>query len=164
MRQLEIAVFVPGRGAQETYDVLCDFERYPELSPEVRSVVLETKDGESYSTWETTFRGGLLRWRERDSFDPETNTIGFVQTEGDIEHFSGWWKVAGQDGGSGVRFWAQFDMGIPSLSEIIDPIAEQALRENILAILRGLFGPAVAMQPEAGRDHAAGALIEGSHA
>jgi|SRR6185312_2236013 len=154
MRQLEIAAFVPDRGVKEAYDILRDFKRYPEYSPEVRSVVIETSNGESYSTWETTFRGGLLRWKERDTFDPETNTLGFVQTEGDIDHFSGWWKVAGENGGSHVRFWAQFDMGIPSLSEIIDPIAEQALRENIIAILRGLFGSQVAILPEAGRESA----------
>lgn len=145
MKELEIAALVPGRGVRETYDVLCDFQRYPDCSPEVRSVVIESDGGDSYSTWETTFRGGLLRWKEKDLFDPETNTIGFVQTEGDIEHFSGWWKIAGDGGDSRVRFWAQFDMGIPSLSEIIDPIAEQALRENIVAILRGLFGPGIAI-------------------
>lgn len=147
MRQLEIAVLVPDRGVQETYDILCDFKRYPDCTPEVRSVVIESDHGESYSTWETTFRGGMLRWKERDSFDPASSTIGFVQTEGDIEHFSGWWKIAGENGGSRVRFWAQFDMGIPSLSEIIDPIAEQALHENVIAILRGLFGSGVALLP-----------------
>ena len=39
-----------------------------------------------------------------------------------------------------LRFAASFDMGIPALSSIIDPIAEQALRENIVAIIKGLFG------------------------
>ncbi len=149
MRQLEIGVIVPGCGVKETYDILCNFERYPDHSPEVRSVVIESNNGDRFSTWETTFRNGLLRWKERDVFDPETNTISFEQTEGDIEHFSGWWKIAGENGGSTVRFWAQFDMGIPSLSNIIDPIAEQALRENIIAILQGLFGPGVTVLPAA---------------
>jgi len=149
MRQLEIHVMVPGHGVKETYDILCNFERYPDHSPEVRSVLIESNNGDRFSTWETTFRNGLLRWKERDMFDPETNTISFEQTEGDIEHFSGWWKIAGENGGSTVRFWAQFDMGIPSLSNIIDPIAEQALRENIIAILKGLFGPGVTVLPAA---------------
>jgi len=140
MREVEIGVIVPSHGVKEAFDILCDFERYPDCSPEVRSVVIESNNGERFSTWETTFRNGLLRWRERDVFDHESNTISFVQTEGDIEHFSGWWKIAGENGGSKVRFWAQFDMGVPSLSNIIDPIAEQALRENIIAILQGLFG------------------------
>jgi len=150
MRQLEIDAIVPGRGVKETYDVLCDFKRYPEHSPAVRSVVIEAANGESFSTWETNFRGGILRWKERDMFDPVANTIGFEQTEGDIENFSGRWKIAGENGDSTVRFSAQFDMGIPSLSNIIDPIAEQALRENIIAILQGLFGSGVTVLPAAG--------------
>ncbi|MDP9360386.1 MAG: aromatase/cyclase [Acidobacteriota bacterium] len=150
MRELAIEVMVPDRKVEEVYEILCDFKRYPDYTPEVRSVTLESSGGEHFSTWETTFRGGILRWRERDSFDPVTNTIGFEQTEGDIEQFSGWWKIDGENGGSSVRFRAQFDMGIPSLSDIIDPIAEQALRENIIAILRGLFGPQVVVLPAAG--------------
>ena len=150
MRELEIGVIVPDHGVKEAYDILCDFERYPDYSPEVRSVVIESNNGQQFSTWETTFRGGLLRWTERDMFDPASNTIAFEQTQGDIEHFSGWWKIADENGGSSVRFWAQFDMGIPSLASIIDPIAEQALRENIIAILQGLFGPTVELLPEAG--------------
>jgi ribosome-associated toxin RatA of RatAB toxin-antitoxin module len=150
MKQLEIAVIVPDHGVKETYDILCNFERYPDHSPEVRSVVIESNNGDRYSTWETTFRNGILRWKERDMFDPESNTIAFEQTEGDIEHFSGWWKIADEGAGCKVRFWAQFDMGVPSLSHIIDPIAEQALRENIIAILQGLFGPGVTVLPAAG--------------
>jgi ribosome-associated toxin RatA of RatAB toxin-antitoxin module len=151
MRELAIEIMVPDRPAAEVYAILCDFERYPHHTPEVRSVTRETSDGEHFSTWETTFRDGILRWRERDSFDPVTNTIGFEQTDGDIEHFSGWWKIDGENGSSSVRFNAKFDMGIPSLSDIIEPIAEQALRDNIVAILRGLFGPqVVVVQPAAG--------------
>lgn len=150
MRELAIEIMVPDRPAEEVYEILCDFESYPNCTPEVRNVTRDMSEGEHFSTWETTFRDGILRWRERDSFDPVTGTIGFEQTEGDIEHFSGWWKINGENGGSSVRFQAQFDMGIPSLANIIDPIAEQALRENIIAILRGLFGPQVVVIPAAG--------------
>ena len=150
MRELAIDIMVPDRPAHEVYEILCDFERYPDYTPEVRSVTRDSSDGEHFSTWETTFRGGILRWRERDSFDPATNTIGFEQTEGDIEKFFGWWKIDGENGSCNVRFQAQFDMGIPSLSDIIEPIAEQALRDNIVAILRGLFGPQVVVLPAAG--------------
>ena len=147
MRHLEVAVIVPDRDVKQTYEVLCDFERYPDYSPEVRSVSVEANNGHKVSSWETDFRGGILRWREIDTFDPDAGTIGFEQIEGDIEHFSGRWMIAGEGTGSLIRFSAQFDMGIPSLSSIIDPIAEQALRENIIAILKGLFGPAVEILP-----------------
>jgi hypothetical protein len=42
-----------------------------------------------------------------------------------------------------VVFTASFDLGMPSLAGIIDPIAEHTLRENMCSILRGLLGPGV---------------------
>jgi hypothetical protein len=39
-----------------------------------------------------------------------------------------------------VTFDAELDMGIPSLAAIIDPIARNALRDNVLLILTGLLG------------------------
>ena len=92
------------------------------------------------SSWETNFRNGILRWSEIDVLDPATLTIAFQQTEGDIDLFLGHWKVKPFGEGAVIDFFAQFDMGMPSLSHILDPIAEQALRENIIAILQGLFG------------------------
>lgn len=148
MRKLDISVIVPDMDSKAAYKILCDFERYPDYSSAVRSVVVESNNGDVFSTWETTFRGGLLRWREKDIFNPELATIGFEQTEGDPEHFSGSWKISNEGAGCcRIHFWAQFDMGIPSLSDIIDPIAEQALRENIIAILGGLYGNKVRVDP-----------------
>ncbi len=155
MRHMEVAALVTDRSAAEIYETLCDFERYPQLSPEVRSVNIHSSgDGQMLSTWETNFRRGILRWVERDYFDPAARTIDFEQVEGDIEHFSGRWSVETQPEGSLVRFRANFDMGIPDLSSIIDPIAEQALQENIVAIIKGLFGLNVDILPDASQERA----------
>ena len=43
-------------------------------------------------------------------------------------------------GGSSITFRAEFDLGIPSLASIIDPVAQSTLRSNILRILTGLLG------------------------
>jgi ribosome-associated toxin RatA of RatAB toxin-antitoxin module len=153
MRHLEVAARVLDRSTAQIYETLCDFERYPEHSPEVRSVLINSSgDGQMLSTWETNFRGGILRWMEKDYFDPAALTIVFEQVEGDIEHFSGRWSVEPQPEGGLVRFNASFDMGIPALSNIIDPIAEQALRENIVAIIRGLFGLNVDLLPNSSQE------------
>ena len=45
---------------------------------------------------------------------------------------------AGQD--ARVVFTAEFDLCMPSIADLINPIAERALRENLEAILRGLLG------------------------
>jgi ribosome-associated toxin RatA of RatAB toxin-antitoxin module len=88
-----------------------------------------------------------MSWTEEDVFDPSNYTISFNQIEGDVEHFSGQWKVQNQEDDCLILFLAEFDMGIPSLSQILDPIAIQALQENITAIIRGLFGEEVEFLP-----------------
>ena len=37
-----------------------------------------------------------------------------------------------------MRFSVDFDLGMPTLAPMIDPIAESTLRENVVAIVRGL--------------------------
>lgn len=141
MHSVEIRARIHNRTREQIYATLCDFERYPELSPAVRQVTIDlTEEGQMTSSWETNFREGILRWQEQDFFDPAAGTIVFQQTQGDIDHFSGKWEVSALNGGGLISFNAKFDMGIPSLSNILDPIAEQALRENIITIIQGLFG------------------------
>src|SRR3712207_2596853 len=99
MREMEVRACVRGRSAAEVYAVLSDFEHYPEHCPSVRSVEVEAVgDDEVLSTWVTTFRGGVLRWVERDVFNPAEGTIYFEQTQGDIKSFNGWWKVEALEG------------------------------------------------------------------
>lgn len=125
--------------ATEVFTLLADFDAYPHHSQVVRSVVIQEKgQSHSISDWEVNFRQGILRWTERDVFDPVGLTIVFNQLKGDAAHFAGAWSLAQAGSDCRVEFQAEFDMGIPSLQEIIEPIAENALRENIEAILSGL--------------------------
>ncbi|HEV8638517.1 MAG TPA: SRPBCC family protein [Chloroflexota bacterium] len=140
MRHVEIELAAPGRGAAGVYRILCDFERYPEHTDAVRSVrIAHGGDGRLLSSWEVFFRGGILRWTEEDSFDPAGRAIRFRQTEGDLDHFVGAWEVAEGPDGCVIRFVADFDLGIPALSALLEPIAERALREAIGAIVAGLL-------------------------
>lgn len=140
MRHVEVHAIATGRTAVEIFPILCDFDLYQKHSDAVRNVtIVKAMDGRSVSKWEVNFRQGILRWTEEDHFDHEALSIRFQQTEGDAEHFSGQWLLSDTEKGCVVRFMADFDMGIPSLSEIIDPIAEQALQENIQSILKGVL-------------------------
>ena len=94
------------------------------------------------STWEVTFRAGLLRWTEEDTFDPGALSITFRQLEGDAAVFDGSWKCAEAAQGSEIVFYARLDMGIPSLADALEPIAARTLIDNIVSIVRGLFGTA----------------------
>jgi ribosome-associated toxin RatA of RatAB toxin-antitoxin module len=143
MRIVRLRLHVPDKSASDVYATLADFERYPELSDAVRSVaVTEVSENLTVSRWEVTFRAGLLRWTEEDTFDPGALSITFRQLEGDIALFDGSWECVDVARGSEIVFSARLDMGIPSLADALEPIAARTLIDNIVSIVRGLFGTA----------------------
>jgi ribosome-associated toxin RatA of RatAB toxin-antitoxin module len=143
MRTVRLRLHVPHKSASEVYATLADFERYPELCDAVRSVaVTGVSENLTVSRWEVTFRAGLLRWTEEDTFDPAALSITFRQLEGDIALFDGSWECADAKQGSEIMFCARLDMGIPSLADALEPIAVRTLTDNIVSIVRGLVGSA----------------------
>jgi len=149
MRTIRLRLHVPGKPASDVYRTLADFEGYPELSDAVRSVaVTEVSENHTVSQWEVTFRAGLLRWTEQDTFDPGARTITFRQLEGDAAVFDGSWRCADAAPGSEITFSARLDMGIPSLADALEPIAVRTLTDNIVAIVRGLVGSAELLASE----------------
>jgi hypothetical protein len=143
MRTVRLRLLVPGRSARDVYATLSDFDRYPVLSEAVQHVtVTQVAANVTVSTWEVTFRSGLLRWTEEDRFDPAALTITFRQLEGDIAVFEGAWECVSTAAGSEIVFSARLDMGIPSLADALEPIAVRTLIDNTVSIVRGLVGPA----------------------
>ena len=143
MRSVRLRLHVPHKSASDVYAALADFERYPILCDAVRGVaVTEVSGNRTVSRWEVTFRAGLLRWTEEDTFDPGALSITFCQLEGDIAVFDGSWTCVDAAQGSEVLFSARLDMGIPSLADALEPIAARTLIDNIASIVRGLTGGA----------------------
>ena len=143
MRTIRLRLTVPNKPASDVYATVADFERYPDLSDAVRSVaVTEVSENLTVSSWEVTFRAGLLRWTEEDTFDPGALSITFRQLEGDAALFDGSWQCADAAQGSEIVFAARLDMGIPSLADALEPIAARTLIDNIVSIVRGLTGSA----------------------
>jgi len=143
MRSVRLRLHVPHKSASDVYATLADFERYPELSDAVKSVAItEVSDNVTVSRWEVTFRAGLLRWTEEDTFDPDALSITFRQLDGDIAVFDGSWRCSDAAQGSEIVFAARLDMGIPSLADALEPIAVRTMTDNIVAIVRGLVGRA----------------------
>ena len=143
MRTVRLRLHVPHKPASEVYATLADFERYPELCDAVQSVAITgVSENRTMSRWEVTFRAGLLRWTEEDTFDPGALSITFRQLDGDIAVFDGSWKCVDTTQGSEIMFSARLDMGIPSLADALEPIAVRTLIDNIASIVRGLVGSA----------------------
>jgi ribosome-associated toxin RatA of RatAB toxin-antitoxin module len=145
MRSVTIHLHARHISHEEAYTRISDFGRYPSMTDTVREVVVGDRDtdGSVESSWTVRFRNGLLQWTERDVLDPVTRTITFTQLKGDFHRFEGEWRIVPADGdGTVVVFEASFDLGMASLEAILDPIAEGALRNNILLIVQGLLGSA----------------------
>jgi ribosome-associated toxin RatA of RatAB toxin-antitoxin module len=127
--------------AERVLRLVTDFERWPQASDAVRSVDVERQaDGTEVSTWEVTFREGLLRWTERDWLELDRQRACFDLVGGDPHLFNGVWQVEPDESGSILTLDAEFDLGMPSLAHVLDPIAIEALEEAIESVLLGLFG------------------------
>ncbi|MEV6513394.1 SRPBCC family protein [Streptomyces sp. NPDC051642] len=138
---VRIEAIVPDGDATHVFDRVQDYERYTDHTDTVRSVTV-TPDGPDTveSAWEVRFRSGLLRWTERDVMDPVARRITFDQLTGDFASFAGTWDITQAGTDVSVLFTCEFDLGIPSLEPIINPVAMRALDESMGLILRGLLG------------------------
>ncbi|WP_327405452.1 SRPBCC family protein [Streptomyces sp. NBC_01288] len=138
---VRIEAIVPDGDATHVFDRVQDYERYTDHTDTVRSVTV-TPDGPDTveSAWEVHFRSGLLRWTERDVMDPVARRITFDQLTGDFASFAGTWDITQAGTDVSVLFTCEFDLGIPSLEPIINPVAMRALDESMGLILRGLLG------------------------
>jgi ribosome-associated toxin RatA of RatAB toxin-antitoxin module len=144
MPAVALTAAVPHRRPDDVFAAVADFAAYPQHTGAVRQVTVRTTgDGDLESDWEVNFRNGILAWTERDAVDPAGRKITFEQLDGDFALFTGSWTVEPDGDGAVVRFEATFDLGMPSLAPMVDPIAERTLIENIRAILGGLLGAAV---------------------
>ncbi|MFI1937049.1 type II toxin-antitoxin system RatA family toxin [Streptomyces purpureus] len=154
MRHVTVTVTAPDLTPDAAYRRICDFGRYPELTDTVRNVVVHPPraDGSTVSEWTVSFRDGLMRWTERDVFHEQELTLSFEQLSGDFETFEGSWRCEVAGGGTLVTFEAAFDLGMPTLAAILDPVAESTLRSNVEWILRGLLGAVTAELAGAAHD------------
>ncbi|MFE9423195.1 type II toxin-antitoxin system RatA family toxin [Kitasatospora sp. NPDC006697] len=141
---IRVEGLLSGRDADEVFDRIRDFERYADHTDAVREVtVTADRAGTVDSAWAVNFRGGVLRWTERDVIDAAARTIAFEQLTGDFARFVGSWDVRPTGDRIAVLFSCEFDLGIPSLEPIINPVAMRALIDSIGRILRGLLGEGI---------------------
>jgi ribosome-associated toxin RatA of RatAB toxin-antitoxin module len=135
---LEIAIEAP---LQKVWETVIDVEGYPEMMDHVRSVRLVGQPGGRVrrAEWSVLLQGSILEWLEEDHLDPEAGTISFRQVSGDLEFFDGGWRLS-PDGAARtiVAFEVAFDIGIPSLANMLNPVAERALRENCTKMLEAI--------------------------
>ncbi|MDT0436578.1 MULTISPECIES: type II toxin-antitoxin system RatA family toxin [Streptomyces] len=118
-----------------------DVERYPDCMESVDSVVVTERPDDRHRTtaWSVRLGGSLLHWTEAEVIDHAARRFSFEQVSGDLGRFVGHWAVRAEpDGGSTVSLHVDFDIGIPLLAEMLNPVAADALRENAAQMLAAL--------------------------
>jgi Polyketide cyclase / dehydrase and lipid transport len=144
MARVLVIVTTAERDARTALGRVANYRNWPPASDTIRSVqVQEDGDGTSVSTWEVTFRGGLMRWSERDRLDLDALEHSFELIEGDPHGFAGTWRAEPTETGCLLTMDAMFDLGMPSLSHVLDPIAVEALEDAVADVVRNLFGASV---------------------
>ena len=115
-----------------------DVEAYPQFMDNVRSVeIVDGGDGTTRTTrWSTLLKGSVLEWTEVETIDDGALWIEFHQLDGDLDLFDGHWQLtAVSDRETRVELSVAFEIGIPLLAEMLNPVATRALKGNSESML-----------------------------
>ncbi|MFE9250410.1 SRPBCC family protein [Streptomyces sp. NPDC007088] len=136
--EVDLHIAVPPAAA---WAAVVDVEAFPGRMAAVESVTVLARPRPRRRTtaWSVRLSGSVLRWIEDEVIDEAARRFDFRQTSGDLAAFTGHWGVtAGPDGGSTVSLHVDFDIGIPLLADLLNPVAAEALRENAGQMLAAL--------------------------
>lgn len=126
---------------ERVWETVVDIESYQDSMDTVRSVRLveDDDDGRRRAAWSVLLKGSILEWEEEEHLDHGRHTVVFKQIRGDLEHFDGqWWLEELGWAQTKVVFEVEFEIGIPMLADMLNPVAQRSLQENCTEILRGI--------------------------
>jgi ribosome-associated toxin RatA of RatAB toxin-antitoxin module len=133
--------------AARVWEVVTAIERYPDSMDSVRWVkIIDGSDPLARrSGWSVLLKGSILEWEEAERLDPDNLVMAFHQVTGDMEIFEGEWRVTPiDDERTNVKLHTSFEIGIPLLADMLNPVAERSLRANSREMLLGIERDAVA--------------------
>ncbi|ARZ72340.1 SRPBCC family protein [Streptomyces sp. HU2014] len=128
--EVKLPIKAPAADAWKAVTRLEDYAAYMENVESV-TVLGETAAGTRTSEWSVLLKGSVLEWVEEDELDEDKRVMTFTQVSGDLDEFKGYWQVEDRgDGTAVVVFSVDFEIGIPLLADMLNPVATRALREN----------------------------------
>ncbi|MEU4559557.1 SRPBCC family protein [Actinoplanes sp. NPDC023936] len=134
--------------ADRVWTALLDTESFASYMEEVSEIRIVESDGDRrLSDWAVLLKGSLLEWQEEELIDRDRRRIEFRQTEGDLAYFFGHWQVTEHEQGCTVELRVEFDIGIPLMAEMLNPVAARALEDNSRRILGQLGERAAVTHP-----------------
>lgn len=135
---VETAILING-SPKEAYTIAKDMEQYPQFMENVKEIKVQERLADSTITaWVTDVDGRILKWREKDIFDDDNLHISYNQIDGDLKKFAGEWLFAKTNTGTEVKLTVDFELGIPMISGLINPLLIKKTRSNCQAMLLGI--------------------------
>jgi ribosome-associated toxin RatA of RatAB toxin-antitoxin module len=135
--RVEQAVAAP---LETVWGVIRDVEARTRLMGGTSSVeVRETGPGYRVTAREAEMKGCLMRWTEREEIDDERHRLETHLLDGDLAVMDGRWQLDRlADGTVNVSLTVTFDIGVPELSDMLDPVAERAIHDSSARMLLSL--------------------------
>lgn len=131
---------------ERVWETLLDLESYEESMDNVRWTRLVGDDNERTrrAEWSVLLKGSILEWEEEERLDHDAYKVVFKQLRGDLEFFDGhWWLEELGPNETRAHFEVVFEIGIPMLAEMLNPVAQRSLQESCLEMLQGIERTAV---------------------
>ncbi len=131
---------------ERVWETVLDVESYPASMENVRWVEIRDRKGPQlrHTAWSIVLKGSILEWEEEEDIDFEQHVMSFHQLSGDLSVFEGRWLLREAEPGlTTVTFDVEFEIGVPLLAEMLNPVAKRSLHENCSEMLRGVERQAV---------------------
>ena len=130
----------------DVWRLVRDVEAYPEYMENVETVAVTADDGAGHRevAWSVLLKGSVLEWQQSETVFAEQFRIEFQQLDGDLDRFDGYWQLDDVDGATEAELLVDFEIGVPLLAAMLNPVAERALEDNSKAMLLALESRSVA--------------------
>ncbi len=131
---------------QQLFDMVADIERYPEFLPWCVAARIRRREGNTI--WADLMIGFKMvreRFTSKVVLDPEAKRIDVTYAEGPFKYLNNHWIFEpGQDGGTVIDFYVDFEFRSRILQSIMGALFNEAVRLMVSAFekrARQLYGP-----------------------
>ena len=123
---------------EDVWSTILDILAYPTFMENVEATAILDDDGvHRTSSWSVLLKGSVLEWTEAEVIDPGNGRITFNQVDGDLDVFDGHWQVDRVGDETHVSMIVEFEIGIPLMADMLNPVAARALPRQLGADVAG---------------------------
>jgi ribosome-associated toxin RatA of RatAB toxin-antitoxin module len=124
---------------RQAFDVVYHVERFPSFMPNVTKAQVISDEGDrKVVEWDMLIDDVPLNWTEEVRYDRERLTAEFTALDGAFSRFDGIWRVWSAADGTELEVVVLYDLGLPEIQDIIGPVLEERMRQNLEAMLESI--------------------------